>query len=158
MKLILYDESNLILFLNNLQIPDLDLENRDELEEYFRSLFLKLHNQYKIDISGYYVIDIYADSHYGLIIEMQREELDYYVYDDYQVDMRICIHSIPILFELDEYIFLNHEDFDMIWYHNKWFAYPKKKLNEIEIGKLLEYATLYYEEDTDQIIHNGIHL
>ncbi len=157
MKLTLYDESNMILFLNHLSISKIDFEDKEELENYFRNLFCKLHDQYHIEISGYYQIDIYLDDCYGAIIEMEKEELDYYVYDENQIDMRICVHQIPILYELEEYLSFNKQDYDTIYYHGKWYVKPKNKIHDIDLGRLLEYATIYYNEDTYQIIKNGIY-
>lgn len=158
MKLVFCDESDLILFLNNLSIQQINFEDREELEDYFKKLFIKLNDSYKITINGYYQIDIYLDPYYGAIIEIQKEELDYFEYDDNQVDMRICIHQMPILYELEEYIHLDKNLYDMIWYHNKWYVKLKKKIDSIHLGRLLEYATIHYENDTEQIIRRGTYL
>lgn len=158
MKLVFCDESNLILFLNNLSIQKIQFEDREELEMYFRNLFLKLKDSYQIVINGYYQIDIYLDHYYGAIIEIEKEELDYFEYDDNQVDMRICIHQTPILYELEEYIPLDEKIYDMIWYHNKWYVKLKEKIDDIHLGRLLEYANVHYQNDTEQIIRRGIHL
>lgn len=157
MKLILYDESNMILFLNHLSIPKIDFEDKDELEDYFRELFLKLHEKYNLEISGYYQIDIYLDSYYGAIIEIEKEVLEYYVYDDNQIDMRICVHQTPVLYELEEYIPFHQKYYDTIYYQDKWYIKLKGKINDIDLGRLLEYATIHYGEDTNQIIKNGIY-
>lgn len=158
MKLVFCDDSKLILFLNNLTIPKMDFEDREELEEYFRELFLKLKDLYQIVIQGYYNIDIYIDSLYGAVIEIEKEELDYFEYDDNQVDMRICIHQTSILYELEEYIPLDQKKYDMIWYGNKWYVKLKQKLNEIYLGRLLEYAEIHYQEENEQILRRGVYL
>lgn len=158
MKLVFYDDTKMILFLNNLMISGIDFENPDSLEEYFRSLFLKLSDLYGITIQGYYLIDIYIDPLYGVIIEFEQQEFEYFEYDDNQVDMRICIHQTSILYELEEYIPLEKECYDVIWYHNRWYVKPKQKINDLQLGRLLEHANLYYQKETNQIIRNGIYL
>lgn len=158
MKLVFCDDSNLILFLNNMTIPKVDFEDREELEEYFRALFLKLKDVYQVVIQGYYNIDIYIDSFYGAVIEIEKEELDYFEYDDNQVDMRICIHQTSILYELEEYIPLNPKEYDMIWYGNKWYAKLKQKVNDIYLGRLLEHSDIHYQEENEQILRRGIYL
>ncbi len=157
MKLVFYDESNLILFLNNQSISKIDFKDRETLEEYFRNLFLKLKDVYQIIIRGYYRIDIYLDTYYGAIIEIVQEELEYFEYDDNQVDMHICIHQTPILYELEEYIPLDQNIYDMIWYHNKWYVKLKQNISDLSFGRLLEYAKIHYQE-SEHILKTGMHL
>ncbi len=157
MKLIFCDESNLILFLNNQSIISVDFEEREELEDYFREIFLKLKDYYQVTIQGYYVIDVYLDKHYGAIIEMEKEDLEYFEYDENQVDMRICIHKTPILYELEEYIPLDTNTYDMIWYHDKWYVKLKQNISDICLGRLLEYAQIHYE-DSERILKTGTHI
>ncbi len=157
MKFIFCDESNLILFLNNQSISKIDFKDREILEEYFRNLFLKLKDFYHITIQGYYNIDIYLDTYYGAIIEIVQEELEYFEYDDNQVDMRICIHQTPILYELEEYIPLDQNIYDMIWYHNKWYVKLKQDISDLSLGRLLEYAKIHYQE-SEHILKTGMHL
>lgn len=157
MKFIFCDESNLILFLNRKSIVKIDFKDREVLEEYFRDLFLKLKDFYQITIQGYYNIDIYLDTYYGAIIEIVQEELEYFEYDDNQVDMRICIHQTPILYELEEYIPLDQNIYDMIWYHNKWYVKLKQDISDLSLGRLLEYAKIHYQE-SEHILKVGMHL
>ena len=158
MKIIFQDESNLILFLNKLVLKSIDFTDQKQLEEHFRNLFLKLKEDYDIEISGYYTIDLYIDQYYGVIIEMQNEELDYFEYDDNQVDMKICIHETSILYRLEEYIDLDVNLYDIIFYHNKWYVKLKDKIDDISLGKLLEYADICYQKELDYIMKNGIYV
>ncbi len=155
MKLEFYEESNMILFLNNLYLSEIDFKDKDALETYFKSLFLKLHEFYEIEVNGYYHIDIYMDPFYGAIIELEKEELDYLDYDDDQVDMRICLHKTTILYELKEYMELDKSIYDIIWYHKKWYVKLKEKISSIHLGKLLEYSKMHYHEETERILKNG---
>lgn len=157
MKLTFCDESNLILFLNSQSVSKIDFKDREILEEYFKMLFLKLKDYYQFVVQGYYIIDIYLDAYYGAIIEIAKEELEYFEYDDNQVDMRICIHQTPILYELEEYISLDQNVYDMIWYHNKWYVKLKQKVSDLSLGRLLEYAKIHYQE-SEHILKVGMHL
>lgn len=158
MKLVFYDDSKWIVFMNNLVAPKMNFEDREELEQYFRNLFLKLKESYELKIQGYYNIDIYLDSLYGVIIEIEKEEMDYFEYDENQVDMRICIHETSILYELEEYIPMDHDTYHIIWYDNKWYVKLKQKINDICLGRLLEYAKIHYQEENEQILRRGIYL
>ena len=83
--------------------------------------------------------------------------MDYFEYDDNQVDMQICMHQVPFLYELEEYVSLNKEYFDIICYHNKWYVKLKKKIDDMKLGRLLEYAEIHYQEDNERIIKKGVY-
>ena len=72
--------------------------------------------------------------------------------------MQICIHETSIVYELEEYIPLEKELYDTIWYCDKWYVRPKEKLSEMQLGRLLEYALIHYQEEIDQIIKKGIYI
>ena len=51
MKILFFDENKLIIYLNNYYCIDLDLKSKDNLEKYFRALFLKINKNYDILLS-----------------------------------------------------------------------------------------------------------
>lgn len=122
MKVIVNDELNTIIFLNKMIIESIDFLDKEDAEDYFRQLFLKLKERYNIVINGYYILNLYIDEYYGMIIELKKEEMDYFDYYDNQIDMKIVIN--------------NEMNF----------------LYEIEMGKILEYSTIIYNEETNDII------
>jgi hypothetical protein len=69
MKIELLDEYNYTLYLNNLYVKDLNLDNKDDIEKYLKKLFLIVKNRYDVDISGMFEIDIYVNSKYGIVID-----------------------------------------------------------------------------------------
>ena len=68
------------VFLND--IPKIDFKNMDELETYFRNLFLKLKKIFHITFTGLYNIDIYLDQYCGVVIELKKEDLELMSYND----------------------------------------------------------------------------
>ena len=105
MKIITMDLDSIILFLSDMDFS-LD-EDIDELENNFRNIFIRLRNLYDIDIQGYFKVDIYKDKYIGAIIEIQKDDMEYFDYLDSQIDMNISIHNDEIiLFEvIDLYLF-----------------------------------------------------
>ena len=83
------DEDRFIVFLNYSKLGNIDFQNYDEIEQYFRKLFLNLKRNYNISINGYYSIKIYKDKIYGIIIEAHKEDIDYMDLFDNQVEMSI---------------------------------------------------------------------
>lgn len=156
MKTVIRDDK-IIVFLNKKEIVDLDFNNELKLEEYFKTLFVKLKKKYKIELSGYYNIDIYPDEYFGIILEIQNEELEYYNYFN-QVDMKINIlKNSSFLYEI-EYGFLDKEILEqVICYKNNDKIYLKieKNIAEMTFAKILEYSEIIYGDVIDDIIKYG---
>ena len=87
MRLVIND-GKFIVFLN--KYNKIDFENKLKLEKYFRNLFTTIKDKYNIEVNGYYDINIYNDKNYGVIIEIESEDLDYYNYFN-QIDMEINV-------------------------------------------------------------------
>ncbi|MEG0826494.1 MAG: hypothetical protein RR404_03380, partial [Bacilli bacterium] len=66
MKIVNKDEFSFIVFLNKFYIDKINFNNKIVLEDYFKNLFLRLKENYKIDMIGYYNIFIYIDDNYGI--------------------------------------------------------------------------------------------
>ena len=158
MKVITNDEFNIIIFLNKIIVENIDLEDRENLEEYFKKIFLKLKKIYDITISGYFVIDVYIDDNYGIIMELNKEELDYYEYFDNQIDMRIIIHDdVTFLYEIDDILLLDkkiRKNISLYYYQNKYYIKINKILNFIALGYILENSNSIYIDENDNVIND----
>lgn len=140
MKIITMDLDSIVLYLSDM---DFSLEEDiDELESRFRDIFLRLKNLYNIDIEGYYKIDIYKDTYYGVIVKIKKEELDYFDYFDNQIEMRISIHEEnSILYEFDDFFSLNDsllQKMNFYMYHDKIYGELKECISKIEGAYLHE--------------------
>ena len=110
------------VFLND--IPKIDFKNMDELETYFRNLFLKLKKIFHITFTGLYNIDIYLDQYCGVVIELKKEDLEYIDYYDNEIDIsafhRSDHHALLEVF-LQERINYEHrqcgKDYDSVFDH-----------------------------------------
>ena len=78
MKVKAINEDEIIVFLNKKYFYDLDLENDEKVEEYFRDIFKSLVNNYDIALKGSYTIYFYSDKNYGIILKIIREDEIYY--------------------------------------------------------------------------------
>lgn len=145
------NEDKIIVFLNK-AIEQIDLENEEELEDYFRTLFLNLNSKYNIKLNGFYNVDVYKDNNYGIILEITNEELDYYNYFN-QVDMKINISTLDtFLYEID-YIFINEIKSKSIYqYKNKLYLKTNDKDN---ISKVLEFVNIIYGQKVEDILKYG---
>ena len=72
MKLILENDDNIILAINNENLDNIDFKNNEEIKEYFRKMFFKIKERYKILLNGFYYVRIYKDKYYGKFIEIEK--------------------------------------------------------------------------------------
>lgn len=161
MKILFLNDREFILFLNEFYSSELDLESKENLEKYFRKLFLKIHKYYNIVLTGYYNIHLYHDMNYGVIIKINREDLDYYDYFDNGVDMvDMCIlveKQDGFLYRFEDYLEVepNILKKGMLYrYQNKFYLRLKEKVRTMELGKVLEFSEIVYE-NLDTILKQG---
>lgn len=128
MKIIINDK--IIIYLNNeyLKYKNYDIS---KIEEYFKSIFQTLKYCYNLEIYGYYEIDVYIDKNYGIVIEMEKDDIDFECYD--QIDMRVTFHNQKFLYQIED-IEYNKKIYK---YKNKYYV---KKYN-------IEYSIPIYKTD-----------
>jgi len=159
MKVNIIDDNNVIVFLNKFNIKSIDFKNRENIEKNFRNIFLKLKHIYKLDIKGYYDIKIYIDKYYGVVLQINYEEIEYIDYQDSQIDMRVNIisdneflYKIEDIFIIDEKIF---KDIDIYIFKEEYYIKIKKDLNDYDMAFILESSNLIYDNITFDILKLG---
>lgn len=145
------NEDSLTIYINksNLKIT---LDNKDELEDYFRSVFLKIKEFYNIKLNGFYITHAYIDNKYGIIIDMEKDDVDFIYYNDYEIEMQLVINEIDFLYEVED-IFLDRDIYskvDIYSYKNKYYL----KLNEDILKDVIEYVNIVYK-NTENILKYG---
>ena len=141
-------DNNLIVFLNKRILSTVDFDNNNDLEKYFKNLFLKLNNIYNIEFYGSYNIVVYIDDHYGAILELLRDDSDYFDYYD-TIDMKITISNFTkCLYKLDGIFDFSGE----LFFYNGNFYIDPTDYSYIGLGKLLEISDILYGRECDRII------
>jgi deoxycytidine triphosphate deaminase len=108
MKIEYLDDTNFIIYLNKYYIKDLNLDDKKNIEEYFKKMFVNLKNNYGLDIYGYYDIRVYVNHLYGLIIDVFKLSSEYYKLYSNKVDMKIIIDpNNTFLYEIDDYFIID---------------------------------------------------
>lgn len=158
MKILINDENNIIIFLNKIICYDLDLNDKDDLEDYFKKLFQNLKNNYNLNLNGYLILDIYIDKIYGYIIEIIKEDLEYFDYFDNQVEMRIIINEdIEFLYKIDDILNLDKDLLKKVEIYKQkdnFYLSLRKNINNLELGQILEQSDIIYK-NTDDIFNYG---
>jgi len=135
------NEKKLIIYLSNQYLDMKKIINIDDLEEYFKEILKILKETYNIEVFGLYNVDVYIDLEYGMILEFEKEELDF-EYSHNQIDMKIKINYSKFLYKTYD---LDVEKNDKIYiYKNSYY---------IEKIKNIEFYEIIYK--TDEIIKKG---
>ncbi|MBP3461732.1 MAG: hypothetical protein J6K21_04910 [Bacilli bacterium] len=156
MKLILENEDNIILAINNENLDNIDFKNNEEIKEYFRKIFFKIKERYKILLNGFYYVRIYKDKYYGIFIEIEKSEMDFYDYYIDEIDMHIEIEQSIFLYQIND-IYIPKElkkKNDIILYQNNIYLKVNRELSNIEKGKLTEISNILYK-NVDKILKYG---
>lgn len=159
MKVLIKSDNIITLYLNKYHDRKINLSSKDNLEIYFKELFQQLKDQYEIEINGYYNIDIYEDQHYGTIINIEKEEMEYFDYFDNQIDMQINIQTnVTFLYQIEDILTIPKEIKDKIeiyHYLDNFYLKIIKPISNIELGRLLEISNLKYGPKNKNILKLG---
>ena len=152
MKLII--DENIVIFLDKLYLNNIDLKDYNLIEKKLIKLINKIQTKYLIDLNGYYNVYIYKDENYGIIIYMQKEELEYIDYFNEQLEFNIEVIEDSFLYKIDDILRLEKPLLNkFIIYKNKDNLYlkPKEKISNIELGIILENSEIIYGAQADKI-------
>ena len=122
------------------------------MEDYFKDLFLTLKNIYKIKLNGFYYIEVFVDKNYGVILELEKEELEYIDYYDNQVDMRVTVNDSEFMYLINDYDL--NDIMEIYSFQNNLYGKLKKQINSIKMGEILEKGKIIYK-DYDKILKYG---
>lgn len=143
-------DNKIIIFLKKEIISDIDFDNIEMLEEYFRELILKLNNVYNINIEGFYIIRVFIDSIYGIVLEIEPEDIDYCPIN--QVEMRIMLEHETFLYEIDSLVKIDNTEIYIKDY--KYYLKINSNIKYKDYISILENCHIIYK-NTSNIIKRG---
>lgn len=156
MHISILDNDEYNIYLNKEKIENINFEIYDEVEQYFRKLFIILKNNYNISISGYYDIKIYIDKINGAVIEIRGKDIDYMDFFDNQVEMNIEIKKDNFIYSISDYFFLNNKENIILYsFHDNIYIYLKDKIDYKDYLKLMEFGTIVYGYSAKKVLNNG---
>ena len=140
------DNLTLDIYIKKELIDDIDFNNKEDLEIYLKKLFKNLKNKYKIVIEGFYDVTVYIDKYYGVILHLEKENLEYYDYFKNQVDMRIITIDSEFLYLVDDIPFDLLNKINIVVNNDRIYLKIKEELSKLEMMKLIESSKITYEE------------
>ena len=138
------DEITFDIYIKKDLIDNIDFNNKDDLEKYLKKLFKILKNKYDILIEGFYDITVYKDKYYGVVIHLEKEDLEYYSYFRNQVDMRIITVESEFLYLVDDIPYNIFDKISILVKDNEIYLKIKKELTKLEMMQLLENSRIVF--------------
>ena len=142
----------IILYLNKMYIRSLDFTDKEATEKYMKRLLTKISNKYDIEIDGYYVVNLYVDMNYGVVIEIQKEELEYLDYFSNQIEINTKVVEGSFLYNIDNFDDSLLKKFIIYKIKYKLYLRVKENISDLEMGKVLERAEIIYGAKANEII------
>lgn len=130
------NDDKIIIYLKNIYLTNKKI---DKIENNLKEIFITLRDKYNIQIKGFYIVDIYIDERYGIIIELKKEDIEFDYYEE-QIDMKITFHYKKFLLKTN-----NIERYKRIYFYNN--NYYVDNIDDIEFGEIIY--------NTDKIISNS---
>ena len=152
MRLII--DENIVIFLDKIYLQNLNLNDKNIIEKKLIKLINKIQNKCTIDLNGYYNVSIYKDESYGIIIDMQKEELEYLDYFNNQIELNIEVIEDSFLYKIEDIFEISKKLLNkFIIYKNGDTIYLKaiKTLNNLELGIILENGEIIYGKEANSI-------
>ena len=138
------DEITFDIYIKKDLIDNIDFNNKDDLEKYLKKLFKILKNKYNILVEGFYDITVYKDKYYGVVIHLEKEDLEYYSYFRNQVDMRIITVESEFLYLVDDIPYNIFDKISILVKDNEIYLKIKKELTKLEMMQLLENSKVVF--------------
>ena len=66
----IFEDNTILIYVQKSNINEKSFEKLSYIEEYFKNIFLKIKQKYNIDMNGFYFVNVYIDSIYGIILEI----------------------------------------------------------------------------------------
>ncbi len=139
------NELILDIYIKKENIKNINFNNKEDIEKYLKKLFKLLKNKYDIAIEGFYNITIYKDKNYGIVLHLEKEELEYYNYFKNQVDMRLSTVNTNFLYKVNDIPLSILPKIEIINKDNNMFIKIKNKLTKLEMMNLIENSVITYE-------------
>lgn len=123
------------------------LKSKENINDYLKMLILRLKRNYKIDIFGFYKVNVYQNKKIGMIIDLiKEEEIDFF---KDLLDLKITVsEDSDIYLRFNDY-FLNKEKNVYLFENNYYIGV--KDLSNKEFLSMIEFCELIYGEDLERI-------
>lgn len=138
------DELTFDIYIKKEFINNINFNKQEDIEGYLKEVFKKLNQKYNIIMEGFYNINIYRDKYYGIVLHIEKEELEYYEYYKNQVEMRIISIETDFMYLVNDIPLNIINKIDIENKDNNIYIKLKEELTNIEMMKLMEFSEIVY--------------
>lgn len=150
MKII--EDEGITIFLPSIYIKSIDLKSKKSTVK----LINKITDKYGIKLNNYIEVKIYIDKFYGIIIKLQKDDLDYFDYFSSELDMNIEIIKDEFIYEPEDIYKLKSilDKFTIIKNNEKLYL-KGDNISNIQIGIVLENSKILFGKEASIIKNKG---
>lgn len=132
---------------NKITVQIITQKEISNINDYIKKVILTLKRKYKIDIFGFYKVNVYINNKIGIIIDIIKDHDIDYIND--LLDLKIKVYNnSPMFLEFDDYVF--KEKKDLIIKNNNYYL-EVTKIEKNELLKLIEFCKIIYGEKLNEI-------
>lgn len=130
------------IFLNDLEIKNVNASSQRSLECTIRKIILKLKSKYGIVLSGTYDVSIFINEKVGAYIEM--EKLNTFLFKEKDIDLRIkIIFNSKFYFKTSDYDVIKYNN-NIYFYNNEYYVDASSIDN---FNDYLEFGSIIYDRN-----------
>lgn len=133
------DDLTFNIYIKKEKLKNVNIENKDEIEKYLKTLISNLKSKYKLIIEGFYDVNVYVDKYYGIILNFNKEKLDYYDYFN-GIEMNITIKETSFLYKVNDIPINLLTKLKVTQINDDLYLKIIKDLNQKEFMNLMEHT------------------
>lgn len=150
MKICEIDDDIYKIFLNDLEIKDINVESEKSLESTIRGVILRLKSKYDIVLKGLYDVSIFIKE--GVSAYIIIEKINTFLFREKDIDLRIkIIFNSKFYFKTFDYDVVKAFN-DIYFYNNEYYT---EVSNLEDINKYIEFGEIIYDDNLN-IEHLGL--
>ena len=150
MKICEIDDDIYKIFLNDLEIKNINVASEKSLESTIRGVILRLKSKYDIVLKGLYDVSIFIKE--GVSAYIIIEKVNTFLFREKDIDLRIkIIFNSKFYFKTFDYDVVKAFN-DVYFYNNEYYT---EVSNLEDINKYIDFGDIIYD-DTLNIEHLGL--
>ena len=119
----------------------------NDINDYIKKIILKLRKNYRLNVFGFYQVDVYYNKKVGMIIEVIKDEDIDSFYD--LLDLKINVYEDSDIFlKFDDY-FLDYKK-NMFVFNDKYYL-NVEDLSKKELFEMVEFCSFVYGSELERI-------
>ena len=130
------------IFFNEIYFRKLDLNNKNNIETFLKSITLDLKNKYQLIMSGIYDVKIFVDEVCGFFLILERVDSLYY---ENEIDFKVSIINNCSFYYKTNDLEIACQCKEVYFYDNNF--YTKLPL-DVNLVKYIEYGEFVIDKDT----------